>query len=1147
MFAIVLHGLRGRRRDSLTLGSVLLLSFLFLVASSLLLSSVAFTTQQRRQALYGSWQAMYYNVSRSDLPAYEALEGASLMHLLGKTNEGQLIGSISAAVMEAGDLRLLEGRLPETENEIVVVRDRMGEDLTVGDLCSLRLDYDYTQNQINIWDRYGGDISVLRMELMQEALAEPRTIIIDGKAQETPDWEQCRALFERYIREHFDEETATLQMGYPGTWQYWELSFEDAAELQRLLEEEHYYNYLFGVWVDYWFAQTCFGDSSAFEISTNGAYENRLESAAGFTIRIDGSCTEYKPVGSGYTAEQRSSKRSGPIQTSNLSLYRDYTVVGILAPYADHWDVRGCAMPDAFVSARGVSLCDDAIAYAEQLSHGGVPDYEPRSILLYHDPSADARTAADTLLQIFNAQQRPYYRIEAMLTENGPDPNRSYITGIDAVTGEERQRTLELHQDGYYVDGQYPIGHDPDDPAAYEACVDVFQPLPPLCFTVEDLYRDNSRALRLNSFSYPAAGGTEDSLRTLLSGILMGVVACATFQIFWVQLRRRRARLATLMSIGATDGQVLSMLLLELLLLLFAAGGLGTVLGFGLARLLLGTVVDAVYHPDWAQLRTGLAGAAAAALAGALIPMLVALRTPLTGREPAAKRALHLRQPGGEPGLQRYWRIVLRSMCANRGRTALQCVFAWLLATICLLTVFLCHTAFADYRREVERAARPDYVIEAPYAMSRGFLKEALADMAYEGVCDAAIEGGNVNLSCADWADKSPILRALQRLGSCDGTNLTTRIVGAGEDSTLLGRIMDMIPGGSATEEQILNGEACVVLVPRYLADGGEAAARPSDAETMEALDRDRQPGALLELSFEPDMADLTEADTAIRAGDSITLWAESNRLRGEELVTTRSEATVRVAAVVSILDEPLWPFSGETPVYWILSGDRLVYRIYPNAGTRMPAEQVPYHKLMTRVYAPDCYGHTKFYLTNPAGADGIAQDTAAANFAEAYGLDFDNLRLLNERVESDALKSAMLFLLLGIEMALVVLTILAATAASAVEQDRRRCGVLQAIGVSGGQLLGGQLFQALAVAVLACLAANLTVALALFTSAAVSAIGHSAYWRMLLRNLALTLQNYPWTVHAVVCIACLLIYTAVQTRPIRSVGRRDPIGNIRG
>ena len=293
-------------------------------------------------------------------------------------------------------------------------------------------------------------------------------------------------------------------------------------------------------------------------------------------------------------------------------------------------------------------------------------------------------------------------------------------------------------------------------------------------------------------------------------------------------------------------------------------------------------------------------------------------------------------------------------------------------------------------------------------------------------------------------------------------------------------------------------------------------------------------------------MTALTAADDTICAGEYITLTGYTQKPGDSGMVETVRTVQTRVAAVVSVLDVPMWPFSESESAYWVLSGNKLVYRIYERTGTRMTGQQAINHRVMAKLFYPDCYGRTMFYFTNPAEADGIAYDTLAANFAEEYGLDFDNLRLLNERVRSDAIKTSMMFLLLGLEMILVVLTILMATAASSVEQDRWRFGTLQAIGVSGGQLARGQILQALGVGALACLAANLALGLLLLISAVLVNLGQGAFGIRVLMTLVESLQDYPWGIHLLLCAGYLVVYVFAQSRPIFRVSREDPIKNIR-
>ena len=1130
LFRMVLQGMRGRKRDALTLGSVLLLAFLFLTLSSVLLSSVANTAQQQRQALYGNWQVLYYGAPDTTAAGYP---GAARMWMLGATDEGKSIATIDAAVQEAGSLRLTEGRLPERSGEIAVVQGRMGAHCAVGDQLSLVFTYDYMA-------RGGNPTGLAEQAAVLDALQEERAGTLSGR---TLTWELCQTECRDWIDANRD------------TWLDFFGAPEDADAAQLM---EDYGDTLLYYWAVMVEGPEDFGDG-AYQIVRQTRFDGGLESAAGFTVNVKGRHEEVTLAGPGF-GSLRGTMRISERTTSELLLLRTCTVVGILAPYADHWDVHGYTMPDAFVSPDMGREHREAVAYAEQFYYEGAPGYEGQSTLLFYDPAQDARALAGTLLEPYNAVQEPGFQLETYSESGVSEQETGFLTGLNPYTMEACTYPYAVYNGNYYlnVNGeQVFLGADPNDPAGWPALADRVLPLPAQTLTVDDLDNGNTGAFRLNTFAYPAAGGTERTLQTLLSGVLVGVAACATFQIFWVQLRRRRARLATLMAIGATDGQVLAMLLLEVLFLLLVAGAAGVGLGFALSRLLLGTVVTAGYAPDWAHLFTGLACGAAAVLLGALVPMLLALRAPLTGREPTSRRTLHLRQRSAVRP-QHYWRIVLRNLSANHGRTALQFGFAWLLATICLLTVFLCHSAFDDYRREVEQTGRPDYEILAPYAMSRGFMPDVLGDLNMDASCLSYVTAENILLRCngLEGQSGSPILGALYNgpqgdslFTEVDGARwYTTRVVGAGEGSEMLRRILALVPEGTVTEEELLSGESCILLVPRYTPGEGGVQSKNVSVETLADLSRDEYAGYLLNLSYDPADAQLTRADTAIAPGDTLSLMGQTVRIStvsGEKQNVQRTAQT-RVAAVVSVLDEPFWPWSGNNATHVILSGDSLVFRLYPSAGTRMSAVQAKNFRIMAKLFYPDCYGKTHFYLTNAPGTDGISQDTAAAAFAERYGLAFTNDRLSNERVQADAQKKMMMFLLLGVEMALVVLTILAATAASAMEQDRRRCGTLQALGVSGGQLLGGQVFQALTIGALACLAANLTLVLVAALSAVFSHLGQAALGLEVRRSLQRLLGSYPWAVHGGVCLGFVLGYLAVQIRPVVRVGRVDPIENIR-
>ena len=363
-------------------------------------------------------------------------------------------------------------------------------------------------------------------------------------------------------------------------------------------------------------------------------------------------------------------------------------------------------------------------------------------------------------------------------------------------------------------------------------------------------------------------------------------------------------------------------------------------------------------------------------------------------------------------------------------------------------------------------------------------------------------------------------------------------MIGLEADSPLWDSLLAGLPEGSIDRASLEAGESCILLVPRYLPEGEGARTRVVDEDSFAALREDEKAGYLLELGYDPIFAASAREDRAIRPGDRVKLSAFSQSLSGERLAEKRVDREIRVQAVISVLTEPFWPLSHNCASHVLISGDALVRTLYPSASTRMTGSQARSHRFMAKIFYPDCYGLTRIAVRNLPHADAIRQDTAASNLSEEYGLDFLNYRMQKDREQASAQRRALLFLLLGIEMALILATLIYSAAGMAVEQDRYRYGTLQALGVSESQIFRGELVKSFGVAVAACAAANLVMAALL----ALVALLSGRFLQTLLQNL----DSYPWLAYALICAAFVGIYSLLQSLPVRRISRQQPIQNIR-
>ena len=139
LFSLAIQRIRGTKKNSLLLGSILLCSFAFTVITLGITDSLNATNEQYRLNTYGSWKtAAYYGTEKDK----EILEDNPLSKqvgtLLSYGNIGgsDTIGTPDNALIEMGNLELLEGHFPEKSGEIAMEASLLSA-----------LGYDYELNQ----------------------------------------------------------------------------------------------------------------------------------------------------------------------------------------------------------------------------------------------------------------------------------------------------------------------------------------------------------------------------------------------------------------------------------------------------------------------------------------------------------------------------------------------------------------------------------------------------------------------------------------------------------------------------------------------------------------------------------------------------------------------------------------------------------------------------------------------------------------------------------------------------------------------------------------------------------------------------------------------------------------------------------------
>ena len=1100
MFKIAIQGIKGQRSMSVLMVTVLILSFLFLTLTSAVTTSVDHTQQLERERMYGRHQMLYYGSEETAQELQGAFPGAQASLTVGTTQSGQNVATISGSFQQLANLTLSEGTLPQKADEILLVGSEWG--YQVGD--QIPVEYVY---------------SCIREEppedLLEQHLLRAFHADRDGYLQKiAPMWDQ-------YIGTEFARKDQPPEMLCP---------------VEELTQEQQEYAFLLfssGL-PDFWSQ----GET---------VYSSQYEQMDGLEIEYQFARSKLVLVGDGFGDAKGTEILSAEIPSS-IRIHTTYTVSGIAQEYAGIRNVEDLPMPQAFV----VEAEAQCVRAAQETAFTRYPGLRPHSVtaqVLFYDGGTDIEPMASAVIQRFNELHKAAYRLTGVSYEG--TTMKAYLTGLDPETGEQKTYdVLGADQMGYIqIEGQrqYFRLSDLENPAFRIPGLD---PMPTEPMELNELYQSGTGPLRVNTLSYPPAGDSARVMQLALSGILIGMSACASFQLYLQAMRKRRQKMDTLIAIGATDGQILGLFAIEVSVFLLTAAVIGCLTGMGLVMALVPNVLHAQLYVDVKAMAAGGLCNAAAILVGALLPVASGLK-PHRKKLSAHHRPVKHMSRGDLPIKTGYRQIWVRHSLSNPKQTAMCGLVVGLMAAIMLLPLILSHTAYRQYYAQVVNRNRPGYELMLPYAAPGRYQREIMDSIEFpHQQVRVHTSGENVLLHCTDeMMEGSPVLQALRQSPNSDmlfselpedGTGMYVRMVAADWESEL---VQNVLRQGSISvdEEEFLRGDACIVMMPRYHSRQDAPVMEQVSAQILEQRSADSKAGALVSMSYQPQYKGVYATDDGIAVGDDLQISGWTQSMTGDGGLETRlNTAQCRVAGVVSQLQEAVWPFSDTDHMGYvtILCAPELMSAVYPSTYVRQSPQQTQHFWAASELFYPDCYGKTYFQIYEPEKLDDPgAYEKQILDFAEQYGMRVRKYHMENEKLLSSARRSGAMYLMMGVNILLVTAILLGNLLSAEQEHDRKRLGILQAMGMTDGQYVCGQSMRMLLMGLVSLAAVHLLVLAAVCVGAAFTADGAGG----ILCQLKLMLQFYPWPWHGALCAGYLVLIQALQIRTACAMGRTDP------
>lgn len=1109
---IAKKGLKGRKKDTLLLKLVIILSFIFIITSTVFEASVEKTKLEQRLDLYGEWHAAYLGGNEELLEKFKNepdIDKIGTSLIIGESDECGVVGTFNQDLIDMGRFSLYKGRYPEAPNEIMVELNQMSSmnlDLEVGQKIQVEipihtvkgsmLEYIKSRNKDfkQIVDKELENVNLFELDWLVEIYKEEFGDFPEDKDSALEDLKMIygRTILDYSINHHSHHETP----------------FEKIGDITVVASNDYLYYYF------------------------------RDEEMNPEVIR-----------------------EKGLLRNQKIILKKEFVITGILNSYTDKWDLGGHAAPNTFLTEEGGKELLDAF-YGTTVSDNS--NYEmDYNIFLYSDSEKD---------KLYSKLADKY-------------PNREESSEEAKITKEINEwsgRLLFFLPDDM-IDEYFENRENVKLKGRIDEFSDDYLESAENSNSKMDINTDN---FRKNRFSYQ-----DDSLSTeyLLTITIVAIIFIATtlaiFQIFLTQMKRRAKKIVLLKSIGATNGQIIKMLLFEGLYLLRSGLLFGIPIGFGTAALVIfgmnyfgGRSIQFHVIPSFILL--GLASGVVALFLGMAVPMIFAIRIPLVGtmsKPPKHKKIKHKSKEKGKIRRQTFGYINWRYFSQNKGKSFISFGISLITITIMLTTTLLCFISFNDYRTIVLANNRPDYAMETFYGARMSKLSVVENNLrSIDGIVDTEVyKVGKKTFLWYEGIEEDKLLQAYKDLlpTSLLNTHFSnfntqlknepewiknayyTRIYGINPDSELFSKYSSAVTEGTIDKKKFAKGEEVILLVPMYFErDGSISEANFSLEEVLGSTSETSRMKWLFEknnvfnISYDKRYRDYYNKPEFIKPGDFIKLSSDDEKVTGSSYVISHTTKEVKVGGIIYYFpDEGVWPFSESTAPYTVISSISCMEAIYPNSRFGLYPNSLAERKLAVETLYPNRYGRTLWYLKTDSIAEDVILDSKVLAFANNNGYTVYNYKQSNSKLYQEGLNNSLIIGLLGITAASISLVILYNTMVSKMEQDKNRIGILQSIGVKNSQFNVFYLKLGLIVGLVTILLANILLALVMLITSIFSLKGLGVSFVGHIKDIFLhRLWLYPWTLHFVICIVFLLLTVLIYYLPSRKVTKQYPVENIR-
>lgn len=654
-------------------------------------------------------------------------------------------------------------------------------------------------------------------------------------------------------------------------------------------------------------------------------------------------------------------------------------------------------------------------------------------------------------------------------------------------------------------------------------------------YGISEMSMEETAHFAYNNLAYDFYGRTDYSFVYAVLLIVFLISFLAVIQISAGQVRRRSRQVSLMKAIGATDRQVAGLFLRELFLMLWKAVLIGTAAGIGITAGVLwlagsGGTGRIWFHLDLPLMAAGILLGCAVVCLSALFPVRQGARIPLRGEfSPKVHRIAPL-----DPGKKHRNRNLIAAKSGGLFRLGTVLLLT-ILAGVSLISIYLAGQSLYPCLSD---SGVPVFNIgsraDVPYSEeSRNLaLLEELSQLPGIGAChteQSGMGGSGLYLSYDGLADSSlePLRKQWNdrpydagRADLKDGDWALANTVGIYTDwDENVEEAAGMVTEGRFDREAFAAGEEVLLYLPGY---------RIRDVRGVEVGE------SKIEYNNDPLLDSFFLTDDTLEAGEELTIQV---RLQ---------EPAAGQTAEAAQADDSGFLYSGVREFHVKVGG--IVRYLPEEAGLRWDPEGlgafcvIGSHNFVNQMRAAwrelqEEYGQSVSFQSGPQEEslyDTVSlkgsRDMDGSTWGSLQGLTGSRGLYLNGDYEEwkteyeEALDQTVRCVTAGIGIGFVMLCFLVQSTGMRLREDRRKLGILQALGIRKREVRQVYAVRGMVngAAALALSHLGLILAAVLRHREAIAALNpyrYSGIWERLLVCWKLMFSGYSWPVHILVCV----------------------------